>query len=114
MQLNVYLDFLCSGSFLSLYLSFTYFLLLARPLFTPSTFHALETAYHPGDDMEQFELEMHERHSNFFKDVQASSIETWCEKSRFGATKEVKRVGIDYLPYSSNVTPPLRGCPQSI
>ena len=51
-----------------------------------------ETAYHPGDDMEQFELEMHERHNNFFKDAKDTGIKTWCEKSRFSASKEVKRV----------------------
>ena len=52
----------------------------------------LETAYRPGDNMEQFELEMYERHNNFFKEAKSSNIESWCERSKDSASKEVKRV----------------------
>ena len=57
----------------------------------------LETAYRPGDNMEQFELEMYERHNNFFKDAKASGIDTWCERSKDSASKEVKRVRAAFL-----------------
>lgn len=53
-----------------------------------------ETAFHPRVDMEQFELEMYERHKEFFKQVKSMSIDTWCEKSRDTASRDVKRVRI--------------------
>ncbi|XP_065066167.1 zinc finger ZZ-type and EF-hand domain-containing protein 1-like isoform X1 [Rhopilema esculentum] len=49
------------------------------------------TASHPGDNMERFELQMHERHLNYFKEAKSMDIDKWCEKTRESAPRDVKR-----------------------
>ena len=56
--------------------------------------YSVETAFHPGDDMEQFELEMYERHMKYFKEIRSTHINPWCERHRDTASKSVQRVRI--------------------